>query len=148
MRDEYPPTQARKHATVTLIYAQSNQLGPTFACYLLVEIKLKNDSRSLVPVSLPPHPDCFSLSSFSPSLTDNWSEKRLQNISCCSMSYLCVYMCFFCQPFGVNQPGPYVKYTTVDSNGYLKNASGKTFFIFWVGWADLFLIILNNSVMM
>uniref|UniRef100_A0A3B4FFK8 Integrin alpha FG-GAP repeat containing 1 n=1 Tax=Pundamilia nyererei TaxID=303518 RepID=A0A3B4FFK8_9CICH len=28
-----------------------------------------------------------------------------------------------CQPFGVNQPGPYVKYTTVDSNGYLKNAS-------------------------
>uniref|UniRef100_A0AAX7VSE5 T-cell immunomodulatory protein TIP C2 domain-containing protein n=1 Tax=Astatotilapia calliptera TaxID=8154 RepID=A0AAX7VSE5_ASTCA len=27
------------------------------------------------------------------------------------------------KPFGVNQPGPYVKYTTVDSNGYLKNAS-------------------------
>uniref|UniRef100_A0A4W5MNT3 Integrin alpha FG-GAP repeat containing 1 n=1 Tax=Hucho hucho TaxID=62062 RepID=A0A4W5MNT3_9TELE len=26
-------------------------------------------------------------------------------------------------PFGVNQPGPYVSYTTVDSNGYLKNAS-------------------------
>uniref|UniRef100_A0A8C4F4K2 Integrin alpha FG-GAP repeat containing 1 n=1 Tax=Dicentrarchus labrax TaxID=13489 RepID=A0A8C4F4K2_DICLA len=26
-------------------------------------------------------------------------------------------------PFGVNQPGPYVMYTTVDSNGYLKNAS-------------------------
>ena len=30
------------------------------------------------------------------------------------------------QPFGVNQPGPYVSYTTVDSNGYLKNASGKS----------------------
>lgn len=29
------------------------------------------------------------------------------------------------QPFGVNQPGPYVMYTTVDSNGDLKNASGK-----------------------
>uniref|UniRef100_A0A8C7V3W8 Integrin alpha FG-GAP repeat containing 1 n=1 Tax=Oncorhynchus mykiss TaxID=8022 RepID=A0A8C7V3W8_ONCMY len=27
------------------------------------------------------------------------------------------------KPFGVNQPGPYVSYTTVDSNGYLKNAS-------------------------
>lgn len=27
------------------------------------------------------------------------------------------------KPFGVNQPGPYVMYTTVDSNGYLKNAS-------------------------
>ncbi|MEQ2294100.1 T-cell immunomodulatory protein, partial [Ameca splendens] len=27
------------------------------------------------------------------------------------------------QPFGVNQPGPYLMYTTVDSNGYLKNAS-------------------------
>uniref|UniRef100_A0A8C9ZVX7 Integrin alpha FG-GAP repeat containing 1 n=1 Tax=Sander lucioperca TaxID=283035 RepID=A0A8C9ZVX7_SANLU len=26
-------------------------------------------------------------------------------------------------PFGVNQPGPYVMYTTTDSNGYLKNAS-------------------------
>ncbi|KAK1161957.1 T-cell immunomodulatory protein isoform X1 [Acipenser oxyrinchus oxyrinchus] len=26
-------------------------------------------------------------------------------------------------PFGVNQPGPYVMYTSVDSNGYLKNAS-------------------------
>uniref|UniRef100_A0A674N5R5 Integrin alpha FG-GAP repeat containing 1 n=1 Tax=Takifugu rubripes TaxID=31033 RepID=A0A674N5R5_TAKRU len=26
-------------------------------------------------------------------------------------------------PFGVNQPGPYVMYTTVDSNGDLKNAS-------------------------
>ncbi|KAM3625643.1 uncharacterized protein V6R79_015374 [Siganus canaliculatus] len=28
------------------------------------------------------------------------------------------------KPFGVNQPGPYVMYTTVDSNGDLKNASG------------------------
>ncbi|XP_076856555.1 T-cell immunomodulatory protein [Brachyhypopomus gauderio] len=27
------------------------------------------------------------------------------------------------KPFGVNQPGPYVMYMTVDSNGYLKNAS-------------------------
>lgn len=27
------------------------------------------------------------------------------------------------KPFGVNQPGPYVMYTTVDSNGDLKNAS-------------------------
>uniref|UniRef100_A0A8C2ZEJ2 Integrin alpha FG-GAP repeat containing 1 n=1 Tax=Cyclopterus lumpus TaxID=8103 RepID=A0A8C2ZEJ2_CYCLU len=27
------------------------------------------------------------------------------------------------QPFGVNQPGPYVMYTTTDSNGNLKNAS-------------------------
>ncbi|KYO27269.1 T-cell immunomodulatory protein [Alligator mississippiensis] len=26
-------------------------------------------------------------------------------------------------PFGVNQPGPYIKYTTVDANGYLKNGS-------------------------
>ncbi|XP_056134311.1 T-cell immunomodulatory protein isoform X2 [Lampris incognitus] len=30
------------------------------------------------------------------------------------------------KPFGVNQPGPYVMYTTVDSNGYLKNASGPS----------------------
>ncbi|XP_053275502.1 T-cell immunomodulatory protein [Pleuronectes platessa] len=27
------------------------------------------------------------------------------------------------KPFGVNQPGPYVMYTTMDSKGYLKNAS-------------------------
>uniref|UniRef100_A0A8D3AKI7 Integrin alpha FG-GAP repeat containing 1 n=1 Tax=Scophthalmus maximus TaxID=52904 RepID=A0A8D3AKI7_SCOMX len=27
------------------------------------------------------------------------------------------------KPFGVNQPGPYVMYTTMESNGYLKNAS-------------------------
>ncbi|XP_069595431.1 T-cell immunomodulatory protein [Ranitomeya imitator] len=27
------------------------------------------------------------------------------------------------QPFGVNQPGPYIMYMTVDANGYLKNAS-------------------------
>ncbi|XP_042340207.1 T-cell immunomodulatory protein [Plectropomus leopardus] len=27
------------------------------------------------------------------------------------------------KPFGVNQPGPYVMYTTTDANGYLKNAS-------------------------
>ncbi|KAM9122398.1 T-cell immunomodulatory protein [Pangshura tecta] len=26
-------------------------------------------------------------------------------------------------PFGVNQPGPYIMYTTVDANGYLKNGS-------------------------
>ncbi|XP_064414580.1 T-cell immunomodulatory protein isoform X2 [Latimeria chalumnae] len=26
-------------------------------------------------------------------------------------------------PFGVNQPGPYIMYTTADTNGYLKNAS-------------------------
>uniref|UniRef100_UPI00398F2F27 T-cell immunomodulatory protein n=1 Tax=Pristiophorus japonicus TaxID=55135 RepID=UPI00398F2F27 len=26
-------------------------------------------------------------------------------------------------PFGVNQPGPYIMYTTADANGYLKNAS-------------------------
>lgn len=38
-----------------------------------------------------------------------------------------VFTCVFVQPFGVNQPGPYVMYTTVDSNGYLKNASGKNF---------------------
>lgn len=37
-----------------------------------------------------------------------------------NMSVLCL------QPFGVNQPGPYVMYTTVDSNGDLKNASGKS----------------------
>ncbi|KAG2469765.1 TIP protein, partial [Polypterus senegalus] len=29
----------------------------------------------------------------------------------------------FVSPFGVNQPGPYVMYTSVDANGYLKNAS-------------------------
>ncbi|XP_078102913.1 LOW QUALITY PROTEIN: T-cell immunomodulatory protein [Sander vitreus] len=29
------------------------------------------------------------------------------------------------KPFGVNQPGPYVMYTTTDSNGYLKNASAS-----------------------
>ena len=33
---------------------------------------------------------------------------------------------FLLQPFGVNQPGPYIMYTTVDANGYLKNGSGKT----------------------
>ncbi|XP_073461936.1 T-cell immunomodulatory protein isoform X2 [Aquarana catesbeiana] len=27
------------------------------------------------------------------------------------------------KPFGVNQPGPYIMYMTVDANGYLKNAS-------------------------
>uniref|UniRef100_A0A8C0LLE6 Integrin alpha FG-GAP repeat containing 1 n=1 Tax=Canis lupus dingo TaxID=286419 RepID=A0A8C0LLE6_CANLU len=30
---------------------------------------------------------------------------------------------FSLQPFGVNQPGPYIMYTTVDANGYLKNGS-------------------------
>ncbi|KAG9474834.1 hypothetical protein GDO78_003348 [Eleutherodactylus coqui] len=29
------------------------------------------------------------------------------------------------KPFGVNQPGPYIMYMTVDANGYLKNASGR-----------------------
>ncbi|OCT84613.1 hypothetical protein XELAEV_18022766mg [Xenopus laevis] len=29
------------------------------------------------------------------------------------------------KPFGVNQPGPYIMYTTADANGYLKNASEK-----------------------
>ncbi|KAI2578384.1 ITFG1 isoform 7, partial [Pan troglodytes] len=29
-------------------------------------------------------------------------------------------------PFGVNQPGPYIMYTTVDANGYLKNGSGRS----------------------
>lgn len=38
-----------------------------------------------------------------------------------------VFACLFSQPFGVNQPGPYVMYTTVDSNGDMKNASGKCF---------------------
>lgn len=42
--------------------------------------------------------------------------------------FLFVFVCVLLQPFGVNQPGPYVMYTTVDSNGYLKNASGKYFF--------------------
>lgn len=36
----------------------------------------------------------------------------------------------------MNQPGPYVMYTTVDSNGYLKNASGEHFAFF----LSLFLI--------
>lgn len=36
------------------------------------------------------------------------------------------------QPFGVNQPGPYIMYTTVDANGYFKNGSGKTAFFFVV----------------
>ncbi|KAJ6665954.1 hypothetical protein lerEdw1_000858 [Lerista edwardsae] len=31
-------------------------------------------------------------------------------------------------PFGVNQPGPYIMYTTVDANGNTKNGSGKTYF--------------------
>ncbi|XP_028297463.1 T-cell immunomodulatory protein [Gouania willdenowi] len=40
------------------------------------------------------------------------------------LSGLCSNDCpFGVKPFGVNQPGPYVMYTTVDSNGYLKNAS-------------------------
>lgn len=26
----------------------------------------------------------------------------------------------------MNQPGPYIMYTTVDANGYLKNGSGKS----------------------
>ncbi|KAI4559170.1 hypothetical protein MJT46_019925, partial [Ovis ammon polii x Ovis aries] len=30
---------------------------------------------------------------------------------------------YFVKPFGVNQPGPYIMYTTVDANGYLKNGS-------------------------
>lgn len=38
--------------------------------------------------------------------------------------FVCLPVCVL-QPFGVNQPGPYVMYTTVDSNGDLKNASGK-----------------------
>ncbi|KAM4721061.1 T-cell immunomodulatory protein isoform 2-T2 [Rhinophrynus dorsalis] len=31
------------------------------------------------------------------------------------------------KPFGVNQPGPYIMYTTVDANGYQKNASEDIF---------------------
>lgn len=57
---------------------------------------------------------CFSCP-LSPALT----EKTFFNLS--------LRVCFL-QPFGVNQPGPYVMYTTVDSNGYLKNASGQYFF--------------------
>ncbi|XP_027794958.1 T-cell immunomodulatory protein isoform X2 [Marmota flaviventris] len=29
-------------------------------------------------------------------------------------------------PFGVNQPGPYIMYTAVDANGYLKNGSDRS----------------------
>lgn len=51
--------------------------------------------------------------------------QKLMSVFCLTcgenMSVLCL------QPFGVNQPGPYVMYTTVDSNGDLKIASGKSF---------------------
>lgn len=49
-----------------------------------------------------------------------WPETREKHVCL-------VFACLFPQPFGVNQPGPYVMYTTVDSNGELKNASGKSF---------------------
>uniref|UniRef100_A0A4W3JJU6 Integrin alpha FG-GAP repeat containing 1 n=1 Tax=Callorhinchus milii TaxID=7868 RepID=A0A4W3JJU6_CALMI len=40
------------------------------------------------------------------------------------LSGLCSSDCpYKITPFGVNQPGPYIMYTTADSNGYLKNAS-------------------------
>ncbi|XP_061404708.1 T-cell immunomodulatory protein [Lethenteron reissneri] len=40
------------------------------------------------------------------------------------LSGLCFSSCpTHTQPFGVNQPGPYVQYTSVDANGYQKNAS-------------------------
>uniref|UniRef100_A0A668ASP8 Integrin alpha FG-GAP repeat containing 1 n=1 Tax=Myripristis murdjan TaxID=586833 RepID=A0A668ASP8_9TELE len=51
---------------------------------------------------------------------DAYFVKRLLFSAKCQ--HLCVSVCIL-QPFGVNQPGPYVMYTTVDSNGYLKNAS-------------------------
>ncbi|KAJ0001940.1 hypothetical protein NQD34_001736 [Periophthalmus magnuspinnatus] len=38
------------------------------------------------------------------------------------LTLFCFVACIS-QPFGVNQPGPYVMYTTVDSNGHQKNAS-------------------------
>ncbi|KAJ0056245.1 hypothetical protein NL108_004520, partial [Boleophthalmus pectinirostris] len=38
------------------------------------------------------------------------------------LTLFCFVACIS-QPFGVNQPGPYVMYTTVDSNGNQKNAS-------------------------
>ncbi|XP_044130224.1 T-cell immunomodulatory protein [Bufo gargarizans] len=40
------------------------------------------------------------------------------------------------KPFGVNQPGPYIMYMTVDANGYLKNASGRHGFVFYVAGVD------------
>lgn len=42
-----------------------------------------------------------------------------------SLTSLGLTIPFLLQPFGVNQPGPYIMYTTVDANGYLKNGSGK-----------------------
>uniref|UniRef100_A0A8C5DJ60 T-cell immunomodulatory protein TIP C2 domain-containing protein n=1 Tax=Gouania willdenowi TaxID=441366 RepID=A0A8C5DJ60_GOUWI len=45
------------------------------------------------------------------------------DIYCSSVALLFKPCVNTCPPFGVNQPGPYVMYTTVDSNGYLKNAS-------------------------
>lgn len=52
-----------------------------------------------------------------------------------SFFYLCLHV-FFLQPFGVNQPGPYVMYTTVDSSGDLKNASGKLKFLSMVAFTS------------
>uniref|UniRef100_A0A3B3DW73 Integrin alpha FG-GAP repeat containing 1 n=1 Tax=Oryzias melastigma TaxID=30732 RepID=A0A3B3DW73_ORYME len=39
------------------------------------------------------------------------------------LKYFFFGLCLSLQPFGVNQPGAYVMYTTADSNGKLKNAS-------------------------
>lgn len=71
--------------------------------------------------SLSPLQACFPLSSFAvPEKRENVKRK------CQHVSFNECFVCFL-QPFGVNQPGPYVMYTTTDSNGNLKNASGKVY---------------------
>lgn len=67
--------------------------------------------------------------------------------------FLIVLAFVLLQPFGVNQPGPYVMYTTVDSNGYLKNASGKYFLFlnksmvaFTSNTSNFFFLYINEKI--
>ena len=80
---------------------------------------------------LSPLPVFFPSCPLSPLHWQTVKVKRcLQNVNICPILFVFAsvfFFVFFLQPFGVNQPGPYVMYTTLDSNGYLKNASGRLF---------------------
>lgn len=81
------------------------------------------------------HPSLFvSPCPLSPSLIDSSCEINPSKESL----FLFMFACVFLQPYGVNQPGPYVSYTTTDSNGNLKNASGNNYLFLFLCILRLF----------
>lgn len=73
----------------------------------------------IIVLSKGPQSQDFAISAFK-----NNFEADAYFVKVMVLSGLCSNDCpDHAKPFGVNQPGPYIMYTTVDANGYMKNAS-------------------------